>query len=267
MPDIYATITEADPVVVEWLGVALETRAAEPAQRAMREAYLAEVPFPRDARVLDIGCGTGAVSRDLAMRADVADVIGADLTPILLERARRLSEGIDGLTFVEADARALPFPERTFDVVVMHTLLCHVPEPESVLAEAARVLRPGGWLAVFDGDYATASVALNDHDPLQCCVEKIVANLVHDPWIVRRLTTLGERAGFEIVSFRGHGYAQTREATYLLTLVDRGADSLAASGIGAPLADALKAEARRRVAASQFYGQIAYASLIARSPG
>jgi hypothetical protein len=70
-----------------------------------------------------------------------------------------------------------------------------------------------------------------------------------------------------VTSFRSHGYAQTSEPTYLLTLVDRGADFLAASGeIGSALCQALKGEARRRVEAGQFYGQIAYASMIAQRP-
>ena len=53
------------------------------------------------------------------------------------------------------DARALDLPDGHFDVVVAHTLLSHVDEPVRVLEEARRVLRPGGTLVVFDGDYAT----------------------------------------------------------------------------------------------------------------
>ena len=61
--------------------------------------------------------------------------------------------------------------------------------------------------------------------------------------------------------------SRTRSPGYILTLIDRGADTLVAAGrLGAPAADALKAEARRRVAAGEFFGHIAYASLIARRP-
>jgi SAM-dependent methyltransferase len=58
-------------------------------------------------------------------------------------------------------------------VVVFHTILCHVPGPHLALAEAARVLRPGGWLAVFDGDYATTTLALHPSDPLQASTASI----------------------------------------------------------------------------------------------
>jgi hypothetical protein len=149
----------------------------------------------------------------------------------------------------------------------MHTLLCHVPGPEDVLAEAHRVLRSDDWLSVFDGDYAATSVALGDHDPLQACVTAAVANLIHDPWLARRLRSLAEGAGFVVESLRNHGYAQTSEPAYFLALIDLGIDFLAAAGrIGPQLADALKTEPRQRADAGRFYGQIAYVSLIAQRP-
>jgi ubiquinone/menaquinone biosynthesis C-methylase UbiE len=64
------------------------------------------------------------------------------------------------MTFVEGDCRALAFDDQSFDAAVFHTTRCHVPGPEVSLREAARVLRPNGWLAVFDGDYATTTVAV-----------------------------------------------------------------------------------------------------------
>jgi hypothetical protein len=66
---------------------------------------------------------------------------------------------------------------------------------------------------------------------------------------------------------RSHGFVQLGEPDYMLSIVDRGAEALAADGtIGAPLADALKREARRRVAAKEFFGHVAYLSLTARKP-
>ena len=67
---------------------------------------------------------------------------------------------------------------------------------------------------------------------------------------------------------RSHGYVQVEDPEYMLTIADRGADALAASGtIGRELADALKGEARRRVTAHAFFGHVAYANLTARRPG
>ena len=94
-------------------------------------------------------------------------MVGVDSAPSLLSRAREMAANLHNVTFQEADARALPFEEATFDVVVFDSTLTHVPGPERALAEAFRVLRPSGYLAAFDGDYATTTVASGDHDPLQ----------------------------------------------------------------------------------------------------
>ena len=167
--------------------------------------------------------------------------------------------------FEEADGRSLPFGKATFDIVVFDSTLCHVPEPESALAEARRVLRPKGGLAIFDGDYATTTVALGDNDPLQACVDATMRHSVNDRWLVRRLPSLVRGAGFDVLRFRSHGFVESTEGGYMLTVVDRGADLLRARGqIGEGLAAALKAEARERVAAGTFFGHIAYGSLIGR---
>jgi ubiquinone/menaquinone biosynthesis C-methylase UbiE len=267
MTDVYSTIAEADPAFVERLADVLEIRAADPQQRAMLETDLADITFPPAARVLEVGCGTGAVSRKLARLSGVASVEGVDPSPVLLARARKLADGIANLSFTEADGRAIPFDGGTFDVVIFHTTLCHVPGPEHVLAEAHRVLRPGGWVAVFDGDYATLTLAIGDIDPLQACADAVKETLVHDRWFVRRLSGLIRAGGFEPGAFRSFGYVQTPEPTYLLTIVDRGADALANAGrIGPDLAAALKVEARYRVEDGRFFGHIAFASLIARKP-
>ena len=168
--------------------------------------------------------------------------------------------------FEQGDGRTLPFGEDEFDLVVMHTVLCHVPQPERVLAEAARVLRPGGTLAVCDGDYATITVALSEDDPLQACIEAVKRAFIHDVWLVRRLPSLLRVAEFEILSTASHGYLQTSEPEYMLSVLDRGADALVVAGGSPELATALKSEARRRVEADQFFGFIGFVSFVARKP-
>jgi SAM-dependent methyltransferase len=266
VPDVYLTIAEADRKVVEQLADILELRAADEQQEAMRDEYLSDIEFPPAARVAEIGCGTGAVSRALASRPGVGEVVGVDPSPAFLEKGRELAQHLPNLTFVEGDARALPLEDGSLDAVVFHTTLCHIPEPERALAEARRVLRGQGRLAVFDGDYAMSTCAIGSFDPLQTCLDAAMEFLVFDPWLVRRLRRLVKEAGFELVGFRAHSYLSPSAGGYMLSLVDRGADALVDAGrIAADTAEALKAEARRRSDADEFYGHIPYASLIARA--
>jgi ubiquinone/menaquinone biosynthesis C-methylase UbiE len=263
MPDIYATITEVGLEIQERLVDVLEMRVNDPRQRAMWENYLSQVNFPPGAKVLEIGCGTGAVSRMLAQWPGVAQVLGVDPSPVFIAKARALAQGIPNLSFKESDGRSVALDEDTFDVVVVHQALSHVPQPEQLLAEAFRVLRPSGWLAVFDGDYATATIAMAERDPLEACVHAFRTNFVHDPWIVRRLPQLIQTAGFEVMPMHSHGYVEAPEGAYMLTWIDRGADVLLHTGrISQETAEALKAEARRRSAAKAWFGHIAFASVL-----
>ena len=167
MPDVWAAFPELDAAMQERLAGILEMRGADPQQREMRQTFLADVSFPTNAHVLEVGCGTGVLTRTLALWPNVSAVMGVDMASSLLSKARELAVDLSNLTCQQADARSLPFEDEVFDVVVFHTTLTHVPDPELALAEAFRVLRPKGWVAVFDGDYATGTVALSEHDLLQ----------------------------------------------------------------------------------------------------
>ena len=82
---------------------------------------------------------------------------------------------------------------------------------------------------------------------------------------MRRLAALLREYGFELGQPRSHGFVDTGDGGYMLTVINRGTDMLSASGtIGEELAAALKAEARRRAAAGGFFGHIAYAGVIGR---
>jgi ubiquinone/menaquinone biosynthesis C-methylase UbiE len=265
MPDVYNAVTELDPAVAKQLGDAMELRATEPAQQAMLAAYLDDLDLPAGAKVVEIGCGTGAISRAVAARRGIGEVTGVDPSPAFIDRARGLAAGLANISFRQGNGRDLPLPDASYDLAVLHTVLSHAPDPQDVLAEAFRVLHQGGQLAVFDGDYNTMSVATGEVDPLQACVVAMMQNFLNDPWIVRRLPGMIATAGFTGTRLRSHGYAQTTDPAYLLSIVDRGTDALVADGrIGAELGEALKGEARRRVTAGSFFGYIAYASLTAR---
>ncbi len=267
MSDVYTTIIQQSRDVVETLPNAMETRAASPRQRAILNTYLSHISFPQNAHVLEIGCGSGPITEVLAQHPAVEKVVGIDPSSVMLEKASELRNSIANITFEIGDGQALTFEDELFDVAVLHTLLTHIPDPEAVISETFRVLRPGGWMAIYDGDYETITISNHPQDPLGTCVENFKESYINDLYIVRKLPKMVESGGFNIIRFDSYSYVETSEPDYLLTIVDRGADSLVVSGsIGEDLANALKREARRRVESGEFYGHLAYASIIAKKP-
>jgi arsenite methyltransferase len=266
MPDAYSQITELDEAVVGQLATAMELRANDPIQRAFVDAYLANVEL-RDARILEIGCGTGAIARLLASRRGASLVLGVDPSPVLLERARDLAAKVRNVSFELGDGRELPVEDGSFDLVVLHTVLSHVPEPEAVLSEAYRSLRSDGSMAVFDGDYSTITFAIGDDDPLEVCAAEFRRSYINDPWVMRRVVAMVLAVGFRDPVLQSHGYAQVQPADYMLSVLTRGADALAGRGVvSVDLAESLKREGHRRVTAGSFFGHIAYVSVVAKKP-
>lgn len=139
---------------------------------SLRDRLLDSIPWKGNERVLDVGCGRGLALIGCAKRVPSGQAVGIDLWSNVdlsanspdATLANAKAEGVaDRITIDTGDARQLPYPDHSFDVVVSMTALHNIPSQEDrerALAEILRVLRPGGRLAIFDifhaGSYAKA---------------------------------------------------------------------------------------------------------------
>ncbi|MEU4209480.1 class I SAM-dependent methyltransferase [Streptomyces sp. NPDC026206] len=117
-------------------------------------AYLLPELRPQH-RILDIGCGPGSITADLAALVPRGEVTGLDAAAGILEQARAAvrERGLDNVRFATGDVRALDFPDGSFDVVHAHQVLQYLDDPVAALREMRRVCRPGGVVAVRDVVY------------------------------------------------------------------------------------------------------------------
>ncbi|OCH87947.1 UbiE/COQ5 family methyltransferase [Obba rivulosa] len=104
--------------------------------------------------ILDVGCGPGTISIDLATRVPHGRVVGVDYTPEPLANGRALAaeRGVTNIDFAVGNALALDFPDNTFDLVCVHQVLVHSSDPVQALREMRRVAKPGGIVAAKEGD-------------------------------------------------------------------------------------------------------------------
>jgi ubiquinone/menaquinone biosynthesis C-methylase UbiE len=114
--------------------------------------------------LLDVGCGPGAITLDLATRVAPGRVIGIDAAAdvIAVAEQARAEAGATSVSFAQGDVYALDFDDGSFDVVHAHQVLQHLSDPIAALREMHRVLRAGGLVAVRDSDYAAFTWAPRD---------------------------------------------------------------------------------------------------------
>jgi len=107
-------------------------------------------------KIIDVGCGPGSITADLAELVPQGHVTGVDAVSSVLTQAREnaASRGLTNIEFQHLDANSLPFADNTFDVVFCHQVLQHVGSPVSVLSEMRRVAKIDGFVAAREADYS-----------------------------------------------------------------------------------------------------------------
>ncbi|HEX6551527.1 MAG TPA: methyltransferase domain-containing protein [Ktedonobacteraceae bacterium] len=210
--DAYCFINDLDASTIEGLIARLEFRGKDPTFTHMRDAYLAQLALPPSAHILELGCGTGVVLRALAKHTGFSGhLVGVDQSPVLIAAARRLAaeEGLDQhIEFLVGDVHHLDVAESSFDAVIAHTLLSHVADPVLVLKEAARVVRPGGSVAIFDGDFASLVFAHPDPAFAKAMEEALGEAVFAHPRLMRDLPRLLQQVGLGITATRAYIYAE-----------------------------------------------------------
>jgi ubiquinone/menaquinone biosynthesis C-methylase UbiE len=108
-----------------------------------------------DMKVLDIGCGPGTITVDMASYVPRGHITGLERAEGVLSQARALAEekGVKNVDFVVGDANGLSYEDQSFDVVICHQVLQHVRDPIGILKEMYRVTKMGGFVAARESDY------------------------------------------------------------------------------------------------------------------
>jgi SAM-dependent methyltransferase len=155
-------------------------------------------------RLLDVGCGPGTITVDLATLVAPGEVLALEREASVLEEVERLAadRAATNLSTIVGDVYALEFDDGAFDVVHAHQVLQHVADPVQALTEMRRVCRPGGTVAVRESDYAgfTWWPALPALDRWLALYDEAARANGGEPDAGRRLLAWAHAAGFEAPS-------------------------------------------------------------------
>jgi ubiquinone/menaquinone biosynthesis C-methylase UbiE len=212
----------------------LELRARAEDEVRTREEYLDLLGVRAGERVLDVGCGSGVVTRAIARRVGPAGaVVGADPSAAFLEIAKQYAARDAGGAAIEwrlADCRELPFPDGSFDVVLAATVLAHVPGAERAVGEMARVTRPGGRLAIFDFDGDSFVFSHPDRVLTRRVVAAMSDHAAVNPWFARALPALLATHGFVGNRSRAFMPLESGPGTFYAGLAERAGQVAAQTG-------------------------------------
>jgi ubiquinone/menaquinone biosynthesis C-methylase UbiE len=231
-PDIWRAI-DAQPTAAR-LADTLEVRGRTPAQVRLRRRFLRFVPVRPGQRVVEIGCGTGVVLRDLmALVGDRGEVTGLDPSRTMLARARALARGVRGapLRLRHGDGRRLPFATGRFDVALAITVILHVADPLRVVKELVRVTRAGGHVGLQDQDFGLVAAAHPDRELTDRILDGVAAQIYEEPYSGRRLPTLLREAGLEQVRVLADVYQDTTLTAFSRAFLERRAENAVRFGI------------------------------------
>jgi SAM-dependent methyltransferase len=266
--DAMQFVNEQDSATIERFVKRLELRGRDPTFVGYRDAYLDLVELPADASVLDLGCGTGVVARAIAASPGFAGrVTGIDQSRDFIDVAQRLAdeEGVaDRVELAVGDVHALDLPDASFDAVVAHTLISHVRDPLAVLAEAARVLRPGGAVAVFDGDYTSLTFGCSDPELGIVMETAVQSTIMSTPRVMRDLPRFLPEAGLRLVASQAHVYAEAGSGGFMLNLAETyGPLAASAGAVSGAQVDEWLADQRRSAEDGTFFAACNYYAYIA----
>jgi len=267
--DPHRFVNELDNAAVERLIARLESRAKDAVFARLFDKYAAQLALPPSAHVLEVGCGTGAMTRFLAHRADFTGMaVGVDQNLAFIEAASRfaqdenVSERVD---FRVGDAHSLDYSPATFDAVIAHTLISHVTEPTMVLREMARVVRPGGTVVIFDGDYASLTYACPDHD-LGRRMDAALANAsFNNPLIMRDLPRLLPELGLKMTAAWGDAVVEIGTGSYFKSFAETYAPYVTRAGLlSAETVETWLAAQRQAMENGTFFASCNYYTYLAR---
>jgi ubiquinone/menaquinone biosynthesis C-methylase UbiE len=241
----------------------VEVRARSADEVKTREAYLDLLALRPGESVVDVGAGSGVVTREIARRVmPGGSIVAVEPNADLIELGRRLAaeQGVgEAIDWRAGDARALELVDGAFDVVVCATVLAHIPESEPVVAELVRLVRPGGRIGVFEIDPESFMIAHPDRMMTRRILAAATDYGFANALVARRLPGLMTAAGVADLQVRAFTSLETHADGFIARAAALRPVVAAQTGAITPAeGDAWLAQLRAEMAAGRFFGGTTY---------
>jgi SAM-dependent methyltransferase len=276
IPPLFRATAQDDESVAQMVAL-LDYQDALPSARRLHDWAIEKAALQPGDHVVDLGSGTGTMSRQLAsLVAPVASagvpagqVIGIEPNPHLRAVAvsRAKAAGVSNVSFVEGFAGALPFDDSTIDFVWCERVLQHLADPQSAINDIARVLRPGGRAVLLDSDYGTRIVSDLDPD-LAAAFSRASLGPIANPYAARHIPAKIHVAGLELEPDVGSSaFIFSSEMLLRTQVLSRDADDAVESGgLTRDIADAVVRTVHDAAERGLAFAAITVFGFVARKP-
>lgn len=165
------------------------------------------LPLQAGVTIADVGCGTGNDARCMAESG--ATIIGIDHDPVMINIAQQQQTSVQ---FLCAEADALPLASQSLDAIRFDRVFQHLPNHETVLHEAYRVLKPGGAIQIIDPDYQSMTMFLENIVLERKIMDSVAQKRIPNAYKIRQLPTLLSQMGFEVQQIEVKNYLITDQS-------------------------------------------------------
>jgi len=241
----------------------LEERSRAPDMQAVNQKLCETIVAKPGERLLEVGSGSGILCRMLAPQLQPdGQIVGLDISPEMTAQAQKyaLAQGITGgIAFETGTAESLPYPTASFDCAIAARLLLHAANPDVVIQEMKRVVKPGGKVVVMDWDFDTAAV---DHPDRE--LSRLILHWRNDHhggnnWSGRQLWQRMRTAGLQNLSVHPWVSVTHHETDGLTQSLWRAAQVACEGGAISPAEqEAWTLELKSRIQAGTFFASIVY---------
>ena len=241
----------------------LEERSQAPDMQGVNQKLCETVAAIPGERLLEVGSGSGILCRMLAPHLQPGgQIVGLDISPDMTAEAQKyaLAQGISsGISFKTGTAESLPYPNASFDGAIAARLLLHATNPDAVIQEMKRVVKPKGRVVVMDWDFETVAVDHPDRELSRRILHWRNDHHGGNNWSGRQLWRRMQTAGFQNLSVHPWVSVTHRETDGLTQSLWRAAQVACEAGAISPAEqEAWIMELKSRIQAGTFFASIVY---------
>jgi ubiquinone/menaquinone biosynthesis C-methylase UbiE len=259
----WANPSKAGRQEIAEMASALEERGKAPDQQQVNSALMSILSLTPGDHIFEAGCGSGLLCRLMAAAViPGGGITGLDISPELISIAQSHARKADLAHLIRwsaGRAETLPFRDSSFDRALAARLLLHVPNPEAVLSELSRVLRPGGILVTMDWDFETAVVDHSDRELTRRLLNWRCDHYGGNNWSGRQLWRQMAAAGLSNLKlFPCASIARNEKDSLTLSLFRAAQVAMDGGAITIDEHDAWVGELKSALKAGSFFASIVY---------